>query len=149
MQFSVERFRSELQQGGLSRGLQFLNAPISHRYTAIYRLEDGFLENIDLVDKQDEVKPEFLKTVPLGDSFCQFVLRDGVFRTSDTGAESMLDGHKYKGVLLSYTGVPIVGNDGSLYGTLCHFDALSRELPESDFQLLREAARLVPAFLPR
>lgn len=86
--------------------------------------------------------------VPLEESFCQFVLRDGVFRTSDTGSESMLDGHKYQGVLLSYTGVPIVDGDGKLYGTLCHFDALKRDLTEEDFGHLKDAARLVSAYLP-
>jgi len=149
MTFSADRFRSEVQQGGLARGLQLLNDPIEHRYTGIYRLTGGVLMNIELIDKEGEIKPEFLMEVPLEDSFCQFVLRDGVFRTSDTGKEPVLDGHKYQGVLLSYTGVPIVGPDGELYGTLCHFDALKRDLPEKDFEVLKDAARLIPDYLPR
>jgi GAF domain-containing protein len=149
MTFSAERFRSEVQRGGLVTGLQLLNEPVEHRYTGIYRLEQGVLKSVELVDKDGEIKPEFLSEVPLEDSFCQFVLRDGLFRTSDTGKEPMLIGHKYQGVLLSYTGVPIVGEDGSLYGTLCHFDALRRELSEEDFEHLKEAARMIPEYLPR
>ena len=126
-----------------------MNEPVEHRYTGIYRLEQGVLKSVELVDKDGEIKPEFLSEVPLEDSFCQFVLRDGLFRTSDTGKEPMLIGHKYQGVLLSYTGVPIVGEDGSLYGTLCHFDALRRELSEEDFEHLKEAARMIPEYLPR
>ena len=149
MTFSAERFRSEVQRGGLVTGLQLLNEPVEHRYTGIYRLEQGVLKSVELVDKDGEIKPEFLSEVPLEDSFCQFVLRDGLFRTSDTGKEPMLIGHKYQGVLLSYTGVPIVGEDGSLYGTLCHFDALRRELSEEDFEHLKVAARMIPEYLPR
>ncbi len=149
MSFSAERFRSEVEQGGLARGLQLLNDPVEHRYTGVYRLDVGVLKSVELVDKAREVKPEFLMEVPLEDSFCQFVLRDGVFRTSHTGKESMLDGHKYQGVLLSYTGVPIVGADGVLIGTLCHFDALERGLSEQDFEDLQNAALLIPEYLPR
>lgn len=148
MTFSAERFRSEVEQGGLAQGLQLLNAPIEHRYTGVYRLESGVLRNVELIDKEGEVKPEFLMAVPLEDSFCQFVLRDGVFRTSDSGQEPMLKGHKYQGVLLSYTGVPIVSTSGELYGTLCHFDALKRDLSEEDFQTLKDAARILTSYLP-
>lgn len=149
MPLSLERFRSEVQQGGLNRGLKYLNDPIAHRYTGVYRLDGSLLKNIELYDKEGEIKPAFLEEVPLQDSFCQFVLRDGLFRTSDTSKEPMLDGHKYQGVLLSYTGVPIVNRDGELYGTLCHFDALERELSESDFELLKGAAQTIREYLPR
>lgn len=148
MPSSVKSFRSEVERGGFSRGLQFLNEPTEHRYTGIYCLDGGVLKNIDLYDKEGEVKPEFLMEVPLEDSFCKFVLRDGFFSKSDTSKEPMLDGHKYQGVLLSYTGVPIVGRDGKLYGTLCHFDASKRKLSEEDFNVLMEAARIIPEYLP-
>ena len=149
MSSNIESFRAEVELGGLSRGLQMLNQTTEHRYTGIYRLEAGVLKNIDLFDKEGEVKPEFLLEVPLEDSFCQFVLRDGLFRTSDTGKEPKLDGHKYQGVLLSYTGVPILGIDGQLYGTLCHFDAATRNVSDEGFELLREAALVVSEYLPR
>ena len=147
MPFLIEKLRTELAQGGVRRGLQFLNDPVDHRYTGVYRLASGMLKNVELFDKEGEVTPEFLMEVPLEDSFCQFVLRDGLFKTHNSGEDNRLDGHKYKGVLLSYTGVPIVDNRGELYGTLCHFDALQRQLSDEDFDVLRQAAKVLPDYL--
>lgn len=149
MPFKVEHLRSVLTQGGLVAGLQYLNDPIQHRYTGVYRLGQGLLRNIELFDKAGEVKPEFLMEVPLGDSFCQFVLRDGVFRTDHSGQDDRLEGHKYQGVLLSYHGVPVLDNHGELFGTLCHFDAAQRTLADEDFAFLQQAARVLPGYLPR
>jgi GAF domain-containing protein len=149
MPFKVEHLRSVVTQGGLVAGLQYLNDPIQHRYTGVYRLGQGLLRNIELFDKAAKVKPEFLMEVPLGDSFCQFVLRDGVFRTDRSGQDDRLEGHKYQGVLLSYHGVPVLDNQGELFGTLYHFDAAQRTLADEDFAFLQQAARVLPGHLPR
>ena len=149
MPFQLEKFQSELKRNGLASALGLLNQPVNHRYTGVYQLRDGNLCNVELYDKEGEVKPEFLMEVPLHDSFCQFVLRDGVFRTSDTGKDDRLDGHKYQGVLLSYHGVPVLDNQGELFGTLCHFDALQRDLSDEDFELLQHAARLIAPYVAR
>ena len=95
MPFQIERFESALRQGGLAQALGLLNDPIDHRYTGVYRLRDGHLHNVELHDKQGEIRPEFLAVVPLQDSFCQFVIRDGLFATSHSGQDTRLDGHKY------------------------------------------------------
>ena len=127
--------------------LEFLNARVPHRYTGIYRLADGQLHNLDLHDKQGEVRPDFLAIVPFEDSFCQFVLRDGVFLSDDTGTDRRLDGHKYQGALLAYHGVPLLDNRGELFGTLCHFDTVSHGLSEDELSVMQQAARMLPAYL--
>lgn len=68
---------------------------------------------------------EFLEAVPLGISFCQFVLRDGVLLTSNSAHDDRLEGHPYRGVMVAYHGVPIPSPEGGLLGTLCHFDVSS------------------------
>ena len=45
-----------------------------------------------LYDKMGEITPEFLAEVPCEKSFCQFVIRDGLFRTADSAMDSRLDG---------------------------------------------------------
>jgi len=52
---------------------------VPHRYTVVYQLDQETLRNVELVDKAGEITPDFLAEVPGGDSFCQFVLRDGGF----------------------------------------------------------------------
>lgn len=128
-------------------GLAFLNARVPHRYTGVFRLHEGALRNMFLHDKLGEIVPEFLQVVPLCDSFCQFTLRDGLFTTQDSAADPRLDGHKYKGVLLSYIGLPLLDSRGELYGTMCHFDAQALELDDNEFEIFRAAAQLLPAYL--
>lgn len=145
----LEQLRSALLETGIDGCLKCLNQPIEHRYTAVYRLHDDTLTNVGLYDKAGEVKPEYLASVPLETSFCQFVLRDGVFATNDSGLDERLDGHPYKGVMMAYHGVPVRDQQGALYGTLCHFDLVQRKLSDADFELLQQAATLIAPFLAR
>jgi len=143
----LQLLRSTLLDAGIDGCLKLLNQPVEHRYTAVYRLRDATLTNVGLHDKQGEVKPEYLAQVPLENSFCQFVLRDGVFMTDDSSLEQRLEGHPYKGVMMAYHGVPVRDQQGALYGTLCHFDLVQRKLSDQDFELLQQAATLLAPFL--
>lgn len=118
-------------------GLHFLNARVPHRFTGVYRLEAGIMYNVFLHDQEGVVIPEFLKAVPLGESFCQFVLRDGLFCTSNTAQDSRLDGHKYQGVLGAYYGVPLLNNVG---GTLWHAVSFRQRPSQPRRRRVRRAA---------
>jgi GAF domain-containing protein len=124
-----------------------LNHRVPHRFTAIYRLIGQALYNVATVDKHLHLEPLDLKVVPLKDSFCQFVLRDGLFLTRESGSDARLDGHPYSGVVGCYVGVPVRNRDGKVAGTLCHFDLESHEVSDDEYLLLDRAARLMPAFL--
>lgn len=130
-------------------GLAYLNARVEHRFTGVYQLVNGEMHNVYLYDKLGEIIPEFLKAVPLEDSFCQFVLRDGLFCTSNTALDARLNGHKYQGVLGAYYGVPLLNNAGELYGTLCHFEEANQELPDAEFAFFQKAAQVLPKYLFR
>lgn len=137
-------------QEGIAAVLVELNRRVPHRYTAVYRLEDGqLLRNVELVDKANEVRPEFLAKVPLETSFCQFVLRQGRFLTDDSSLDDRLNGHPYKGLMMAYHGVPVVDDGGSLIGTLCHFDVQSQPLTDKEFAHIEAVAKVIHPFLPR
>lgn len=143
-----DEFEKSLEAGGLQCGLQHLNLRVGHRFTAIYRLDDMELHNMALVDKvPDGFDTAALQTLPLGDSFCQFVLRDGFFRTSQTTGMDMLNGHPYQSVLESYVGLPIMKTPDVMYGTLCHFDFGSEEVSDDEFEFLKRVARVLPRYL--
>ena len=145
----LHTFRAHLEQGGLADGLRFLNERVPHRFTGVYRLRDGTLHSVGLFDKLNEVLPEGLKAVPLGDSFCQFVLRDGGFSTACTAQDERLNGHVYQGVVGSYIGLPLTHRGDDLQGTLCHFDFEDRApVSEDEYAFLNKAALLLPRFLP-
>jgi GAF domain-containing protein len=143
MKRNIAQFKATLESQGIDAALEFLNDGVPHRYSAIYRLGGGTLKNLVIFDKAGEARPEFLAEVPFETSFCQFVIRDGVFRTSDSATDRRLDGHPYQGVMVSYHGVPVV-LDGEIWGTMCHFDVEVLPLDDDEFNLLRDAAALLP-----
>lgn len=140
----VER---ELAQRGVAAAMQVMNARVPHRFTGVYRLDGPMLRNVVLCDKHRHLEPVDLKVVPFKDSFCQFVLRDSIFVTTDSGHDERLAGHPYGGVVGCYAGVPIARTPTSLDGTLCHFDLASHSIEDDEFLLLQEVAKLLPEFL--
>lgn len=141
---SLDALHTALTRGGPDAALEYLNQGVPHRYTAIYRFDGELLRNMFLCDKLDQVRPDFLLAVPFKHSFCQFVLRDQAFRTEDSRKDRRLDGNPYQGVVISYHSVPLTtGDDGSLWGTLSHFDMKSLPLPDEEFELLERAADLL------
>ncbi|MET0717426.1 MAG: GAF domain-containing protein [Pseudoxanthomonas sp.] len=135
------------QEGGLAAALAYLNEGVAHRYTAIYRFEGELLRNVALYDKLDQVRPDFLLAVPFRHSFCQFVLRDQAFQTEDSRLDKRLDGHPYQGVVVSYHSVPLTNEEGALWGTMSHFDMVGHRLPDEEFELLQQAARVLASHL--
>lgn len=147
--FELERFKDTLKGGGLQAGLASLNLRVSHRYTAAFRFVGQSMRAVKLHDKAAEPIPDAFDEVPIGDSFCQFVMRDGQFRTGNTALDQRLNGHAYQGVLLSYHGVPLLDNAGQLFGTLCHFDFSAEGMADDEFEFFQRAALLLPPHLIR
>jgi GAF domain-containing protein len=147
VQQALAQVSQALAHGGLPQALSLLNARVPHRFTAVYRLVGQSLHNVATHDKHLHLEPPDLKVVPLKDSFCQYVLRDSLFVTCDSGNDVRLDGHPYRGIVGSYVGVPIRERGSRLAGTLCHFDLESHEVSDDEYLLLDQAARLMPAFL--
>lgn len=143
----VSHFIEVCNHLGMRSALQQLNERVPHRYTAAYRLKGDLLVNIELVDKLGKVGPEFLAEVPLGSSFCQYVLRDGSFLTTDSSQDKRLDGHPYQGVMVTYHGVPILDDKGYIFGSLCHFDVTAQSLPDEEFGRLQALAWALSRFV--
>ena len=120
---------------GMASALEFLNARTGYRYTGIFRFEGTRMRNIWLYDRQGEDAASFA-SVPLEDSFCQFVMAEGGFSTADSGQDPRLENHFYRGVLNAYVGLPLSSAPGSLYGTFCHFDSAPQSVPEDEIPFL-------------
>lgn len=132
---------------GIEAGLEILNQRVPHRFTGIYRLTGNVLHNAALVDKEEGSGTVVLTDVPLNDSFCQFVFRDGSFSTTHSGTDARLAGNPYSGIIGSYVGVPIPGLNGGLYGTLCHFDFGDHAIGDEEFLVLGRVAQILPRYL--
>jgi len=131
----LAQFRLAFESGGLYGALRYLNARTAFRYTAIYRLDGQMMRNIHVYDRLGE-SPSSLSEVPLGDSFCQFVMRDNGFSTVNSANDARLLGHPYQGVLNSYFGLPLSRKAGTIFGTFCHFDVEPMVIPDSEIPLL-------------
>ncbi|MGB4116001.1 MAG: GAF domain-containing protein [Polaromonas sp.] len=135
-----------LNTQGLRLALVYLNQRVAYRVTAVYRLDNGLMQLVEVVDKLDDLKASSLPVVPLADSFCQFAMRDSQFVTNNTANDKRLDGHAYQGVVASYVGLPLV-KSGTLFGTLCHYDFVERAIDDEEFSYLQNIATLLPKYL--
>ena len=146
---SVAEVCEALRGRGLEAALEILNRPIAHRYSAVYCMPDAqHLLNVAAFDKLGEPYPPGLQKVPYNKSFCQYAIRDGQFRTTNSALDARLDGNVYKGVLNSYHAVPLYSASGQIVGTICHFDTMAHPLDDDDFELLRMVSRVVVPYLP-
>lgn len=145
---SLLQLQRVLEASGLQAGLEMLNQRVPHRYTVVYRFDGDAFYAVAVVDKLDEAPPELFNKVPFEDSFCQFSVGRGEFKTSDSLQDHRLDGHVHQADVQSYVGLPLTEPAGGLYGTLCHLDFVPQPLSEGEFAFLQEAALLVAQHLP-
>lgn len=139
-----------LRCDGLDAALAVLNRTIGHRFSAVYAMADAQrLVNVGFFDKQQEAIPPNLRSVVYNQSFCQYAIRDGQFRTENSARDTRLDGNVYQGVLNSYHAVPLVSMQGQMLGTICHFDTAALALADEDFELLRLVAEVFVHCLPQ
>ena len=149
MNAALTELENVLQHNGLDAGLLILNQRVTHRFTAVFKLDGPVMRNVAIIDKLEELIPDSFKEIPFEDSFCQFVLRDGSFVTHDSAGDERLDGHIYKGVLNTYVGLPLANSDGDLFGTLCHFDFPPLDILDTEFEFLNKVVKILPPYVVR
>ena len=114
----------------------------------VYRFDGDAFYAVEVVDKQGEPAPTLFSRVPFDDSFCQFSIGLGEFRTADSINDARLDGHTHQANVQSYVGLPLLKPQGGLYGTFCHLDFVPRILSEDEYAFLQEATTVLAQHLP-
>lgn len=136
-----DRLRYLLQSLQINEALRELNATAGYRFTAVYRFTASGAANLAIFDRESEA-PEALLVVPEGASYCGIV-RDS--RNAFLVTRSMEDGrivrHPAREAVQSYCGVPLMGDDGVVFGSLCHFDFEPREGSDDATALMVEVSR--------
>ena len=131
----VEIFRAVLAEEGMRGALKFLNGRTSHRFTSIYRFDGSVLCNLYLYDRANPGLQLF-PDAALEESYCSVVNETrAAFVTLDSLHDERVRNHPKRELVLSYCGIPLVREDGTLFGTLCHFDFVPHTIPP---YLLRE-----------
>jgi hypothetical protein len=135
--------RSVLADRGIAPALALLNDRTDYRFTAIYKLDGEVMHAAHAFDRTSEYRT-WLKVVPLGRSFCQYVMEHGEFVTSHASRDQRLTNRPYAGFVESYYGQLLRREDGTPYGTFIHFDLEPCGIPSSEIAFLRE---VIPTFL--
>lgn len=139
-QKAVTTFRRILKTTGVRSALKFLNSISSHRFTAIFRFEGDTLRNLHLVDR-DNPKIERCPDLPVLDSYCVYVRNTSKpFLLDDSLEDDQVQGHPKRKEVRSYCGIPLMDEDGKLFGTICHFDFKPIACTPDEALLLDEVA---------
>ncbi|MGA0571279.1 hypothetical protein ACO2Q9_11235 [Variovorax sp. VNK109] len=136
-----------LAVGGIDAALAFLNTRVEHRSSAIYRLAGSKLHLTHYFDASGNRPLAILEHIPLGDSFCQFALRDGSFYVEESRNDIRISRTPLPPVMssliASYVGFPMLSADSSFIGTLCHFDIVARSITSAEMDVQRRAAAIL------
>lgn len=152
---SMRVFENLLKTEGLRTALYSLLRLTDYRFISIFRFMGGMATSVVHVDRENLGILQ-ASEVPDTATYCCYVRdADGAFVTSDAMNDPRTQAHPAREAVRSYCGVPIVAPDGTLIGTLCHYDLLPKDPEQLDLTLLVEAASaiahsgLVPAYPDR
>jgi GAF domain-containing protein len=122
MASTADRFRAAIAADGLWAAMRSLNAASPYRFTAIFGFDGDVLRNVCLVDKED-ISVKSCADQPVTESYCIFIQRSGrPFSVERALGDDRVHGHPKQRSFQCYYGIPLVGRDGKLLGTVCHFD---------------------------
>lgn len=137
---AFDRFSSTLASSGVRDALAWLLSLTDFRYIGIFRFEADRANAAVYVDRENPGILE-IDDVSATATYCCYV-RDsgGVFTTADAMNDARLDGHAAQATVASYCGVPLMDSDGTLIGTLCHYDLVPRDPGQIDMALMLRVA---------
>lgn len=133
----------ELSLDGVRGVLAALNARARYRYTGLYRLDPPLLRNLCLFDRENPTLHLAGDIDTLRDTYCAVPAAGRALAIGDALADARFAGHARCRAVRSYLGVPLRLADGTVWGTLCHFDARPRLAPEGELAVLEHAASLL------
>ncbi|MES2859818.1 MAG: GAF domain-containing protein [Pseudomonadota bacterium] len=137
----LDQIRFLLRSLQIRPALQALNVMTDYRFTAVYRFTGSGASNLVIYDRLSD-PPEVLLTVPEGASYCGIVrdTRDA-FLVNRSLEDGRVFDHPARESVQSYCGVPLVGEDGTVFGSLCHFDFEPHDTADDLIELMQGVAR--------
>lgn len=129
-------FTVTLRNEGLRPALAGLLKRTDYRYIGIWRFEDGKANAVVHYDRQN---PEQLRAdeVPDTATYCIYVRESGKpFKTPNALVDERVADHPARSTVLSYCGVPVMDSDGTILGTLCHYDVVPRDPDPISLELM-------------
>jgi len=139
----AENFKGILKTDGLWAAMRWLNDRVPYRFTAIFAFQGDLLHNLCLVDK-DNANITRCPDQAITDSYCIYIHRSGErFSVEDALLDGRVEGHPKQRSYHCYYGIPLVGPDGNLLGTVCHFNSAPIRVTEDIVVALDDLAPLI------
>lgn len=139
----AEKFKATIKADGLLAAMRWINDGAPYRFTAIFAFDGDMLRNICLVDKQN-ADITHCPNQPITDSYCIYIHRSGErFSVEEAMLDRRVDGHPKRRSYQCYYGIPLLGSDGKLRGTVCHFDSSPVRVTDDVVAVLDDLAPLI------
>lgn len=143
----VKAFRARLQSAGVREALELVNSRARFRFTTLYQLEPGALRSVATIDRENPSLDMSGEVTPIERTYCALVVREqSPVVISNAPRDRRLADHPQREIVQSYAAVPIRTIQGTICGTLCHYDHRPRLLPPGELQLLESVAPLLADF---
>ena len=138
-----------LERFGVHALLARLNARTRFRFTGVYRFDPPRLQHLALYDRENPTLRLRGGTSTLAETCCAIVAETGTgFETSAVPFDARLEAHLARQrPVKAYQGVPLRAPDGSVWGTLCHYDLRPRLLPVEELEVLTWIVAYLPECL--
>ena len=143
---TLRHLKAVLRAGDLRGAVMFLNSLTTHRFTSLFRFDGEVLRNVVFFDRENPEQGA-VEDMPVAASYCVFV-RDGArtFTVPDAAGDARVDGHPKQPVFRAYCGVPLLDEQGRMFGTICHFDFAPRDISAENVALMEAIAPLLPGY---
>ncbi|HEY1683667.1 MAG TPA: GAF domain-containing protein [Tepidisphaeraceae bacterium] len=144
----MREMRAILNGSGVRAALIFLNGQTDHRFSALYRFDDETLKNLYFFDRE-QPELDYCPDIPIMVSYCVFVRSEGrTFVTTNSEGDARVEGHPKRFEVRSYCGVPLIDENGKMFGTICHFDFQPKGITDENVALTEAMAQLIPSRNP-
>lgn len=133
-------FAKLLQSDGIRAALYSVLRRSDYRFLGIFRFKDGMATSCVHIDRVN-LSVTQADEVPDTATYCSFVRGTGApFVTADASSDPRTADHPARNVILAYCGIPVMESDGTLIGTLCHYDVVPRDPEALDLELLLQVS---------
>ncbi len=141
--FSV--FSKLLAAEGVRAALYSLLRRTDYRFISIFRFKDGMATSAVHVDREDLGLQQAAEVADTATYCCYVRDSHGAFVTADALVDGRTSQHAAREAIRAYCGVPIMDPEGTLIGTLCHYDVVPRDPEQLDLELLVQASSALAA----
>lgn len=141
---SLRELKTLLERQDIRAAVIFLNGLTTHRFTALYRFDHENLQNLCVYDRENPDQEALMPDIPIMASYCVFVRNHAsLFAVTESLQDERLLEHPKQQLIQSYCGVPLLDEDGKMFGTICHFDFRPRAISDTNVELMEKVAQLI------